>query len=312
MRIPTLLALALIVLALTGATLGFLFKQNFQNNKISPPTDITVSNISSQTATVSWQSATASLGRVAFGETEGLGTEALDDRDKIVSKNYLSHFITLRDLKEDTTYYFKVESNSTSYPAQAIKFKTSKNLKVNPNVKDFNKPLIGVVLSADLEPIDEAIVTLNINGSSPLSTLITTAGNFILPLVDLKTEDLSSPFLIDHQVSGLLTVTRGSTKSEVKISLPINQALPKIVLGQNSDFSNLASPSAQAISSPTPSANPLDLNGDGKVNTLDLSIVLQSLGKKSTDPGFNKAADLNLDGVVDQADIDLMKKAISQ
>jgi hypothetical protein len=47
----------------------------------------------------------------------------------------------------------------------------------------------------------------------------------------------------------------------------------------------------------------LDLNGDGVVNCADLAIVKASFGRKSGQPGFDPRADVNGDGVVDVKDL---------
>lgn len=49
-------------------------------------------------------------------------------------------------------------------------------------------------------------------------------------------------------------------------------------------------------------ASPLknaDLNGDGKVNSLDINILIRAIGEKSANPNY----DLNSDGVVDNLDM---------
>lgn len=246
MRIPTLLALALIILAIAGASIFFFYRQNLTNSSSgAAPSNITVANITDQEATITWQTTDPTQGAVEWGGNGSLGNEQNDDRDKTNVKSHLTHYVTLTSLQGDATYYFKVKSNSELYPNNTLSFKTAKAVSTNQNLESFNKPLIGVVLSSNLEPIDEAIVTLALDGASPLSAFTTTAGNFIIPLLNLKTQDLSNSLVLDHQISGLLIAQRGDLRSEVKVALPLNsQLLPNIVLGQNSDFTHIGSTSA--------------------------------------------------------------------
>jgi hypothetical protein len=46
-----------------------------------------------------------------------------------------------------------------------------------------------------------------------------------------------------------------------------------------------------------------DVNGDGRVNCLDVSIVKSSFGTHTGEAGFNTAADLNSDGFIDIRDL---------
>jgi parallel beta-helix repeat protein len=63
-----------------------------------------------------------------------------------------------------------------------------------------------------------------------------------------------------------------------------------------------------------PLVNPLiltmqtDLNGDGAVNIVDISIVAKAFGSKTGDPNWNPTADLNKDGIANILDITLVAK----
>lgn len=51
---------------------------------------------------------------------------------------------------------------------------------------------------------------------------------------------------------------------------------------------------------------PGDVNVDGKVDCADVEIVRNALGTKNGDVGFAPGADINRDGVVDQKDLDIV------
>ena len=60
---------------------------------------------------------------------------------------------------------------------------------------------------------------------------------------------------------------------------------------------------------PTPPAitcSQVDFDHDGTVTILDMSLISSANGTKVGDPKFNKAYDLNGDGVISQADIDIV------
>jgi len=53
-----------------------------------------------------------------------------------------------------------------------------------------------------------------------------------------------------------------------------------------------------------------DVNGDGSVNCADVSILKSSFGKRTGQAGFNSAADLNNDGIVDIRDLFIVSRQL--
>jgi hypothetical protein len=51
-----------------------------------------------------------------------------------------------------------------------------------------------------------------------------------------------------------------------------------------------------------------DLNGDGKVDIMDIAIVAKAYGSIPGDPNWNPVADINGDGKVDIMDIAIVAK----
>ncbi|MBI2022621.1 hypothetical protein HYS97_02145 [Candidatus Daviesbacteria bacterium] len=88
--------------------------------------------------------------------------------------------------------------------------------------------------------------------------------------------------------------------------MPVDdQVLSLLSLGKNINLRSYQRFSLIRQEEPTVPANlSFDLNKDGRVNSLDLSIVVQNLGKS---PKVLEA-DINKDGIVDQKDIDLIKQ----
>jgi hypothetical protein len=315
MRIPTVIALALLAIAIFLGV--FIYKANQARSKqesaVIAPNNIESANITDTQATIIWQTQTPSTGLVSYGTSQFLGSSQNDDRDGDNPQPHLTHFVTLKNLTPDTSYFFRVRSGPYFYPDNPMQFKTAKTTQtpeppISSDSAKLNSPIFGVVLSPTLSPIDEAIIQLKIPGAEELATLTTTAGNFILPLVNLKKNDLSDNFFISTRLGAHLIATRGSLSSDITLTIPTpNVPLPKIVLGQNSDFSSFLAASSSAVRT-----NPLDLNSDGVVNALDKSIILDNIGRSPTDPRYNPDADLNHDGVVDQKDLDQINKVVKQ
>jgi hypothetical protein len=80
-------------------------------------------------------------------------------------------------------------------------------------------------------------------------------------------------------------------------------------LGQNLDLRDYTASADASLKQASPTAQPLnfDVNGDGQINSADVTIVSSNIGRKKL---TNPKADINLDGVVDQKDLDLIKSAL--
>ncbi len=329
MRIPTLLAIIFLAAALALGV--FLYRENQlldqkrQQNFI--PENIQISNISDSSVTVSWETKNLVRGSVIYAEKEFLNQricnllttsciralkeaafpsdndlpqEASDIRGAGSNNVYLTHFIVLNKLKAGSEYHFRIKEDQFLFPPKALTFKTTKGSaeKTLPQ-----KPLVGKVVDLSLKPIGEALVSLKIPQASLLTTISSSSGSFLIPLVNIYKEDLSTPINLTEKTFATLTIKKGNQKSEINISLPIanDRSLPTITLGENLDFSELTASSSAQID------NKFDLNNDGEINSLDLAIVANNFSRTPEDTRL----DLNNDGAVNQKDADLIKKELN-
>lgn len=289
-KIPTLLGLGFLVI---GLALGVFFVTRNQllifKTQAAPeavPEKITVANLSANSVSIFWQTKEAVTGFIQAGTSNSLGLTFRDDRDTGVPKPHILHFVNLTNLQPDTTYYYKINSESNIYPNNTpLTFKTAPS-----SGSSFFQPIIGTIINTSLQPVDEAFVIIDAGQNKLLATVTKIAGNFILPLTLLpnpQTPDFTADLIIFDAVKS----------SRVTLKLPAAKSLPPIVLGQDLDLTASYNPSP----SPTP-AFVYDVNGDGVVNSLDLSTVYKNSGKNFKNP----KADINQDGVVDDKDVKLL------
>lgn len=300
--IPTILGLGLLFTAIFLGLTIFFYNQEFKKkiDLINSPKNIQIVNISDSSATIIWETATETTSSLLWGKDKKLNSSVSDDRDQTELKPHQVHIHTLKNLDSDTLYEFQIKNNNSL--SKKSSFKTSKRLLSQTEslakISLVNKPIIGKILDQSLEPTKEALVLLNLSQASPLATVTSTAGNFILPLVDLRSTDLNNYLTVENSLPAELKIYKNNRVTKAKIILPLNEVLPPIILGQETDLTH-------ATSSAAVKKNPIDLNGDGKINAVDLSIIIANLGKRG-----DNSADLNSDQIVDQKDLDIISKAL--
>lgn len=299
MKIPTSLGLILLIIAIGLGIFLYSYKQKLDTAKkvAFTPSDIQVVNISDDQASVIWQTKTPIVGHIDWSKTDTLKSSQIDDQDtKEQQTPHLVHFVTIKNLDPETNYFFKIQDEKYKFPDQPLQFKTVKKLGAQNTP---NPPIIGTVLDTNLEPVTEGLVFLKLDQTSNLATYITNKGNYLLPLTNLRDQAGTKQFILSKDTSAALVISRGDLKSNVKILLPPGKRpLEPIILGQDLDLT--ANTTENAIN--------YDLNNDGQINAVDLSIVLNNFNKDQP----NEIADLNQDGIVDEQDLDMMKNVLGQ
>lgn len=300
-RIPTLFALTLLAIAL-GLAIGIdLYQKKIDQNlkALYAPKKLSIINISDGSLSLTWQTNIPTSGQVIYGLDQNLSESTADIRG---DSKYISHYVTLTKLLPNQTYYYKIKSEDKLYPQNPLQIKTGPLLNFTNKT---TPPLVGTIVDSSLNPIEDALIYLEVSGASRLGTYATTGGNFIIPLTTLRTKDLVKTFDLTEPSKANLVILKGTQSSKYNISLSNTpKSLPALILGQNLDLTNFQeTPTPQALPSQTVK---YDLNGDFKINSLDLLTVSQAIGKLPV----VKKADLNDDGRVDKKDMDLIQKEI--
>src|SRR3990170_7422878 len=119
-RIPTLLGIFLLLVGITGGVYLVELGPQSLTTRAGPevtPSEVTITNITDHSFTVSWFTETAALGLVRYGtQPSPLDLSALDDRDTGQGSSHTSstHHVTVENLSEQTTYYFELVSGTGS------------------------------------------------------------------------------------------------------------------------------------------------------------------------------------------------------
>lgn len=335
-KIPTLLAIFLLLLAIILAFgLFYLFKKvNDEDKVFYEPKEIRIVNISDTSATITWQTDREVIGKaiISTGSNinenpfsnfydwftlklniqSGLKKVWSDERDGDNEQARSTHFITVSELSPNSKYYFKLKNNQYTFFDQSLEFNTAPAINEDNNSVPGSKleqPILGIVLTRNLNPVDQALVYFQSDGSEELATYTSQTGNFIIPLRNLRTKSLDNLYDFTTKNTAKLQVIKQETQSDVTITFPIdNISLPPIVFGDDMDFRfYIASPPASIAVNDTivPTKPTLDLNKDSKINTLDLAILSQAVKQNSPDSRF----DLNEDGKTDSDDITFLRES---
>ncbi len=308
-RIPTLLGLGIIISAITAGVFLVLKEQTITSQASPNLTvqNITLTNLSDDSATIFWQTSAALPSFITLGSQNPSETTILDDRDTIPAsdnagpKARLLHYATIKNLLPKTTYRYKITSGNSS--SDTFEFTTAAPL----NFQTGQRPVIGSVLDGD-KPLAEAVAILSITNAATQSALIKEDGNFLIPISQVRKADLSEGISLTENTTAKLTIlsTKGQAAAIFRLA-DFENGLPPIVLGENLDLTSLKE-----------NLTKYDLNADGGINSTDYSIVFQNLGPlreafpQRKQVGKNPKADLNSDGVVDQKDLDLISKQINK
>jgi len=141
------------------------------------------------------------------------------------------HYFEINNLESTKVYQFTIISGGDNYSSDEYTFKTGKD----PQKDIPNSNLAwGKVLKPDKTAASDAIVYLNIPGSSPLSALVTSSGNWNVPLSTSFNESLSDWFSSPVNIEeNLFVISPGYDQTQIVNNTSINNPVPDIILGEN-------------------------------------------------------------------------------
>lgn len=250
-RIPTLLALFLLF---SGLSIAVYFDQTSQSQLTSAgsagaPSDIHVTNISDRSFTVSWVTDIPSAGSVIVTK-EGKQSTQLDDLDTdSIVRPRLTHVVTIHDLSPNTTYAFTVVSGKrcTKNECPAITQKTAGQ----PSDPSSMPPLRGTVQSPDGSPAEGALVYVTVGQSLPLSSRTDSAGLWVIPMTNLRNQDLSDQLELADSDILQISIRRASQETATAVmdvqSLRNNVSLPPMIFGNSYNLTDLLSKRKQIL-----------------------------------------------------------------
>lgn len=213
-RFPTILGLLVAIMGLGSGLflLGGQLRTSTSASVENAPKEVIVSNVSESGFAVSWHTEKALSGYVQYGE-EGDEVELIvaDDRDQEKGEvgNYFTHYVTIKGLKPSTKYNFKIGSGADLYDNGGSFYNTTTAIALT------NSPAAdvayGMVVTANGEPADGAIVYLEMPGATKQSALVKSSGSWVIPLATARSSDLSQFANYDKEQTSLSLFVQGGT-----------------------------------------------------------------------------------------------------
>lgn len=244
-QIPTLLGLAILVVSLVAGVLLFGNGTGVFSPRATPqttPQNISISNVSDRSFTISFYTDEATTGFVKYGTEQGaLRSQALDDRDQLSGTvgNYQLHQVTVRGLTPNTQYFYTVGTASVpNFDNNGVPFAviTYPALSETPPL---NKTIYGTVATPAGSPAEGSVVFVSGEGMSELSSLVKSSGSWAIALSSARSMD-GSAFADLTESSMLQVVVQGTTPELTSsFSLPISSAqpVPEVTLGSVPEIS---------------------------------------------------------------------------
>ncbi len=237
-RIPTLLGISLVAFSVILISVFIRNPTFFKSNAITieDPQNITITNMSDTSFSLSYTTETSITATVSFGKDTSLGFTEIEDMDK--EKGTISpriiHATTLKNLTPNTKYYFVINSGQTTFLNNNAPFEVI----TGPSISAFatQTPISGKVILPNVSIPTTTIAYLTIKGAQTLSTLVKKDGSFIFQLDFLRSEDLSSFFSLDKDSNIKIAFVNDFFASRVLSSYSKTNPLPTITLPNDYDF----------------------------------------------------------------------------
>lgn len=184
-------------------------------SKASPdifPKNVTFSNISDNGFTVSWVTDKPTIGFVKYSQDSSFNQTEDDERDKNDPKPRTTHFVVLKNLQPEKSYFLKIGEQSFQQTTAPVAEDT-------PPVPVLS---YGKLKKQNGEIPQEVIVYLKLPYSTTLSTYTKDDGNWLITVTNARTADLSSHINVKNGDMAEVWlddgIERGTKNKKIKIS----------------------------------------------------------------------------------------------
>ena len=220
----------------------------FSNNRYSEDiSNFSISNITSDSAVISWTTSEATPSKVFLTEkTDGKLLDLIrgyvyrDQRDyeevapnsfsQIRSGKYYTHFVTVSGLESEKSYMVSLGNYVLPVDSTKIVFKTYSQ----PESLFTPKPIYGAII-VDGAWVDNLILRISFTTgfeekSQELSTLVSNSDTWSLDIANIRTEDGSKLFEFDENTSALIEVSDNDETVSTTVDINSLNPAPTIII----------------------------------------------------------------------------------
>ena len=233
LRFPTFIGLIFLIASifagvyLSGSTKIF----NTKASGDCAPTNLQITNLTHTSASVSFTtSATCQANLEINNQTiQDLKSETSNTPDLSTR----IHYFDIRRLSEKTLYDFSIISGGTVYNDTEFKFTTG---STPTSTLPTSNLAWGKILAGDGKSPGNGLVYLNIPGAYPLSSIITSNGNWSISLANTFNESKNNWFTLPAETinEDIIVIAEDGTTTQIVNTSNRNNPVPDIIIGKNS------------------------------------------------------------------------------
>ena len=244
-RIPTILGLFLLLTALFTGVILTSRVSNFSPRASGncDPTNLQITNITHNSASISFTtskecSATININNRTIGDFR-----FIDNKQEAFPSQI--HYFEITDLEKENSYHFSVISGGKNYDLPEYQIETG----YQPNQQTSSATLAwGKILDSNHNPSKEAILYLNIPGASPLSAVVTSSGNWHIPLSTSFNEAKTNWFTPEENIEeNIIVIAPNQSSTQIVNNTSNNDPVPDIIIGQNDFFTSQNTSETQQV-----------------------------------------------------------------
>ncbi|MDA1316400.1 MAG: fibronectin type III domain-containing protein [bacterium] len=197
-----------------------------------------VVNVAPSQLGVFWEVDNEDTGWITYGTSpNSLPQITRDERDiagDTTKRRY--HFALMKSLEENTTYYYRIVSDSgliSQSNGDAFEATTLKNSHSSSTLS----PIYGLAVEKNGEPARDALAMLVVNNAHPILTLTKHTGEWLLPLQYVVQEGTLNPIPLTNKSIISIQLFNDMQTSLIRTSVDRSRPLPEAInLGNNYSF----------------------------------------------------------------------------
>lgn len=284
-RIPTVFALIILLLGL--AVTSILIQRGvFTTSKADPfqePKNIQIINVTNNSFAIVFTTFNPVIAAVKLTGPNIAGGVTFDDRNNSSNTPFMSHLITIKNLKPKTTYEFTILSNGTTYLNNGKGFTATTAQKYT--TIDTGNQIHGSILLPDGKEGSDTLVLITPENGATTGIITNEKGEYDLSTDLLRSSNYEDPFSLNSEVMLKITASQGQLASQINSPYSPGLILPPVTLSNNYSF-------IESINE-TPTGTPsslLTVPQNSKKNEIKITVPLQNQTFTDSKPQFKGLA----------------------